>query len=137
MDDAQGRTPVPHLWSWGAAYVLALAAWHRDDVHDAMRWLGGDITLCHHTTLAPGLRSGDLDVAGGVGRRRCRLARACPAGTEVLERERPGVPLFTGVAGYARGILERDARCTAGCRGAASRVVAAASLRRGCRGRRR
>jgi hypothetical protein len=28
----------------GTAYVLALAAWQRDDVHDAMRWLG-DITL--------------------------------------------------------------------------------------------
>src|SRR5437660_11425862 len=27
-----------------AAHVLALAAWQRDDVHDAMRWLG-DITL--------------------------------------------------------------------------------------------
>jgi hypothetical protein len=29
----------------GAAHVLALAAWQRDDVHDAMGWLGGDITL--------------------------------------------------------------------------------------------
>ncbi len=29
----------------GAAHVLAVAAWQRDDVHDAMRWLGGDITL--------------------------------------------------------------------------------------------
>ena len=28
-----------------AAHVLALAAWQRDDVHDAMRWLGGDITV--------------------------------------------------------------------------------------------
>src|SRR6516225_6291215 len=28
----------------GAAHVLALAAWQRDDVHDAMRWLGG-VTL--------------------------------------------------------------------------------------------
>jgi hypothetical protein len=27
-----------------AAHVLALAAWQRGDVHDAMRWLG-DITL--------------------------------------------------------------------------------------------
>ena len=30
--------------------------------------------------------------------------------TEALERERPPVPLFSGVAGYARGILERDAQ---------------------------
>src|SRR6201999_1569416 len=30
--------------------------------------------------------------------------------TEVLERERPPIPLFTGVARHARGILERDAQ---------------------------
>ena len=53
----------------GAAHVLALAAWQRDDVHDAMRWLGGDITAIRATRLAPGLRSGDLECAGGVGRR--------------------------------------------------------------------
>jgi DNA-binding CsgD family transcriptional regulator len=29
---------------------------------------------------------------------------------DLLERERPAIPLFTGVAGYARGILERDAQ---------------------------
>ncbi len=28
-----------------AAHVLALAAWHRNDLHDAMRWFGGDIGL--------------------------------------------------------------------------------------------
>ena len=56
---------------------------------------------------------------------------------EVLERERPAMPLFAAVAGYARGILERDAAGAAGCRGRASLVVAAASLRRRRRGRRR
>jgi DNA-binding CsgD family transcriptional regulator len=30
--------------------------------------------------------------------------------TDLLERERPAIPLLTGVAGYARGILERDAQ---------------------------
>jgi len=30
---------------WVAAHVLALAAWQRDDVQDATRWLGGDIPL--------------------------------------------------------------------------------------------
>ena len=38
------RRAVPStspLLSGGAAHVLALAAWQRDDVHDAMRWLGG------------------------------------------------------------------------------------------------
>ncbi|MDT5260300.1 MAG: hypothetical protein QOD10_5380 [Mycobacterium sp.] len=29
---------------------------------------------------------------------------------DLLERERPALPLFTGVAGYARGTLERDAQ---------------------------
>src|SRR5262249_36154610 len=28
-----------------AAHVLALAEWQRDSLHDAMRWLGGDVTL--------------------------------------------------------------------------------------------
>ena len=32
----------------GEAHVLALAAWQRGDVHDAMRWLGGDITCSGH-----------------------------------------------------------------------------------------
>src|ERR1700735_3798545 len=40
---------------------------------------------------------------GGVGR--ARVLRA----TELLEREQPAISLFTGVAGHARGILERDA----------------------------
>ena len=35
-----------------AAYVLALAAWHRNDLHDAMRWFGDDINL-FGTPLTP------------------------------------------------------------------------------------
>jgi DNA-binding CsgD family transcriptional regulator len=93
----------------GTAHVLALAAWQRDDVHDAMRWLGGDITafgshvwpqLLDQVILGARVASaaGDAGLRAGVLR-----------ATEVLERERPAIPLFTGVAGYARGILERDA----------------------------
>ena len=53
----------------GAAYVLALAAWQRDDVHDAMRWLGR-----HHptgdTTFPPDvLVLADPGRAGCLGRR--------------------------------------------------------------------
>jgi DNA-binding CsgD family transcriptional regulator len=92
----------------GTAHVLALAAWQRDDVHDAMRWLGG-ITL-FGSPLWPqvldlvilGARVGSA--AGDAGLR----ARVLQA-TELLEREDPAVPLFTGVAGHARGILESDA----------------------------
>jgi DNA-binding CsgD family transcriptional regulator len=93
----------------GAAHVLALAAWQRDDVHDAMRWLGG-ITLFGSPIWPQVL---DLVVLGarvasaaGDAGLRARVLQA----TDLLERERPAIPLFTGVAGYARGILERDAR---------------------------
>jgi DNA-binding CsgD family transcriptional regulator len=44
--------------------------------------------------------------AAGDAGLRARVLQA----TEVLERERPAVPLLAGVAGYARGILEHDAQ---------------------------
>jgi DNA-binding CsgD family transcriptional regulator len=90
--------------------VLARTAWQRDDVHDAMSWLGGDITLLG-TPLTPEVL--DLVIFGarvasaaGDAGLRARVLQA----TDLLERERPAIPLFTGVAGYARGILERDAQ---------------------------
>ena len=89
--------------------MLALAAWQRDDVHNAMRWLGG-ITL-FESPLWPQvldqviLGARVASAAGDAGLR----ARVLAA-TDLLERERPAIPLFTGVAGYARGILERDAQ---------------------------
>ena len=92
-----------------AAQVLALAAWQREHVHDAMHWLG-DITLLA-TPLTPEVL--DLVILGarvasaaGDAGLRARVLQA----TEALKRERPPVPLFSGVAGYARGILERDAQ---------------------------
>jgi DNA-binding CsgD family transcriptional regulator len=93
----------------GAAHVLALAAWQRDDVHDAMRWLGG-ITL-FESPIWPQLLdrvifSARVASAAGDAGLRARVLQA----TDLLERERPPIPLFTGVAGYARGILERDAQ---------------------------
>jgi DNA-binding CsgD family transcriptional regulator len=90
------------------AHVLALAAWQRDDIHDAMRWLG-DITL-FGTPVVPQvldqviLGARVASAAGDAGLR----ARVLQA-TDLLEREQPPIPLFSGVAGYARGILERDA----------------------------
>jgi DNA-binding CsgD family transcriptional regulator len=44
--------------------------------------------------------------AAGDAGLRARVLQA----TELLERERPAIPLFTGVARHARGILERDAQ---------------------------
>jgi DNA-binding CsgD family transcriptional regulator len=93
----------------GAAHVLALAAWQRDDVHDAMRWLGGDITLFEPPiwpqVLDRVILSARVASAAGDAGLRARVLHA----TDLLEREHPAIPLFTGVAGYARGILERDA----------------------------
>jgi DNA-binding NarL/FixJ family response regulator len=91
-----------------AAHVLALAAWQREDVHDAMRWLGG-ITLFGTPVLPQVLDQVILGArvasAAGDAGLRARVLQA----TDMLERERPAIPLFTGVARHARGILERDA----------------------------
>jgi DNA-binding CsgD family transcriptional regulator len=93
----------------GAAHVLALAAWQRDDVHDAMRWLG-DITLFDSPlwpqVLDQVILGARVASAGGDAGLRARVLQAM----ELLERERPAIPLFTGVAGHARGIFERDAQ---------------------------
>ena len=72
-----------------------------------MRWLGG--TTLFGSPLWPQvldqviLGARVASAAGDAGLR----ARVLQA-TDLLERERPAIPLFTGVAGYARGILERD-----------------------------
>ena len=93
----------------GTAHVLALAAWQRDDVHDAMRWLGG-ITLYESPiwpqVLDQVILGARVASAAGDAGLRARVLQA----TELLEREDPAIPLFTGVAGHARGILERDAQ---------------------------
>jgi DNA-binding CsgD family transcriptional regulator len=96
----------------GAANVLALAAWQRDDVHDAMRWLG-DITLFESPiwpqVLDRVILGARVASAGGDAGLRARVLQA----TDLLEREHPAIPLFTGVAGHARAILERDAQALA------------------------
>ncbi len=93
----------------GAAHVLALAAWQRDDVHDAMRWLG-DITLFESPiwpqVLDRVVLGARVASAAGDAGLRARVLQAM----DLLERERPPIPLFTGVARYARGLLERDAQ---------------------------
>jgi DNA-binding CsgD family transcriptional regulator len=92
-----------------AAGVLGLAAWQRDDVHEAVRWLGGDISLLVTPLLPTVLDQLTLTArvasAGDAGLR-ARLLDA----VDVLERERPGARLFSTVAQHTRGILERDAQ---------------------------
>ena len=93
-----------------AAAVLGLAAWQRDDVHEALRWLSGDISLLV-TPIVPNvldqmtLTARVASAAGDAGQR-ARLLEA----VDVLERERPGIPLFATIAQQTRGILERDAQ---------------------------
>jgi hypothetical protein len=91
----------------GAAHVLAVAAWQRDDVQDAMRWLA-DITLFEASfwslVFDQVILGARVASAAGDAGLRARVLQA----TDLLERERPAIPLFTGVAGYAREILERD-----------------------------
>ncbi len=94
----------------GTAQVLGLAAWQRGDLDDAMRWLGGDITLFGSPlwpeVLDRVILSARVASAAGDAGLRARVLQA----TDLLERDRPAIPLFTGVAGYVRGILERDAQ---------------------------
>jgi DNA-binding CsgD family transcriptional regulator len=92
-----------------SAYVLTRAAWYRGDIHEAARWLG-DVSLLGsplfpHAMVRLILGARVASAAGDAGLR----ARVLQA-TEVLEREQPAVPLLAAVAGYARGILERDAQ---------------------------
>jgi DNA-binding CsgD family transcriptional regulator len=97
------------LLSCGAAYVVALGAWHRGDVHDAVRWLGAQNTRVI-TPLWPNVYDqlilmSRVALAAGDAGLRARVLQS----VEVLERERPGVALFAAVAQQARGILDRDA----------------------------
>ena len=94
--------------------MLALAAWQRDDVHVATRWLGGGILLfgTHNFPylLDQVIWGARVAAAAGDAGLRARVLQAI----ELLERERPAIPLFAGVAEYARGLLERDAAALVG-----------------------
>ena len=103
-------TPPAHLLYVGQRRTCS--RWRRGSATTSMtRCAGcGDITLLG-TPLTPEVL--DLVILGarvasaaGDAGLRARVLQA----TEALERERPPVPLFAGVAGYARGILERDAQ---------------------------
>jgi DNA-binding CsgD family transcriptional regulator len=109
------------LVSQGAAYVLGLAAWHRCDVHEAARWLGGDtalsVTPLWANVLDQLIFTSRVASAAGDAGLRARVLQAIA----LLERERSGFEMLAAVAQYARGILERDAEA----------LVAAANTLRG------
>ena len=80
VNEARDAYPTGSLRSVGERRTCS--RWRRGSATTSMtRCAGcGDITLLVITALASGLRSGDLECAGGVSGRRCRPARACPAG---------------------------------------------------------
>ena len=80
-------TPTPMAPQWYVGQRRTCWRWRRGSatiVDDAMRWLGDDVSLFGTPADPPGPGSGDLERAGGRGRRRCRLARTCPAATDML-----------------------------------------------------
>jgi DNA-binding CsgD family transcriptional regulator len=91
-----------------AAYVLALAAWNRDEPHDALRWFGDDIEL-FGTLPAPQaldqviLGARIASATGDVGLR----ARVVDVAKK-LRHDQCEIPLFAALARYVDGILERD-----------------------------
>src|SRR6185312_6626052 len=92
-----------------AAYILALAAWHRKDLHDAMRWSGGDIGLFGTPPIPQTLDQVILTarIASAAGDAGCH-ARVLRAARK-LQHDEPAIPLFAAAAGYVRAILEGDA----------------------------
>ena len=91
-----------------AAYILALAAWHRNDLDDAMRWFASGINL-FGTPLTPQaldqvILSARVASAAGDADCRARVLRA----THKLQQDEHAIPLFTAVAAYVRGILDGD-----------------------------
>jgi DNA-binding CsgD family transcriptional regulator len=99
-----------------SAYVLTRAAWYRGDIHEAARWLGNisllGTPLFPHALVRLILGARVASAAGDAGLR-ARVLQAC----EVLMREQPPAPLLAAVAGYTRGILERDAQALVGAAG--------------------
>jgi ATP/maltotriose-dependent transcriptional regulator MalT len=97
------------LVSQGAAYVIGLAAWHHGDIHEAVRWLSRDsapvLTPLWANVFDQLILTARVASAAGDAGLRARVLQ----GVEVLERERPAVPLFTAVAQRTHGLLERDA----------------------------
>ncbi|MDV3128207.1 AAA family ATPase [Mycobacterium sp. 21AC1] len=91
-----------------AAAILALAAWNRGDLHDAMRWLAGDIPLLTAPVLSYFhdhlILSARVASAAGDAGLRARVLTAL----DTLGREQPRLPLVAAVCQYAQAILDRD-----------------------------
>ncbi|HZC09874.1 MAG TPA: LuxR C-terminal-related transcriptional regulator, partial [Mycobacterium sp.] len=96
--------------AWGAASVLARAAWERGDFGEAARWLSGKMAPLitpMWAWLAPLHLVSVTRVAAAAGD--AGLRAAVLQGVELFEREQPAPPLLAAVTRHARGLLERDA----------------------------
>lgn len=91
-----------------AAHILAMAAWHHEDIPNAAQWLGGEVGLLG-TPLTPQaldqvVLAAHVAAATGDAGYRASVLRAI----DKLQADEHPVPLFTAVAQYAHGILEAD-----------------------------
>jgi DNA-binding CsgD family transcriptional regulator len=116
--------------AWGAASVLAQAAWDRGDFDEAARWLGGEMAplitpLWAWLVPARLIFVTRVAAAAGDAGLRANVLQA----VELLEREPPAPRLFTAVALHVRGLLERDADALVA---AADELSTVQPLHRGC-----
>jgi DNA-binding CsgD family transcriptional regulator len=92
----------------GTAYVIGLAASHRDDLTEAVRWLSGDAVMLV-TPLFGNLYDqlplmARVAVAADHAGVRARVSDA----VVLLEREQPANPMVAAVTAFLHGILDAD-----------------------------
>jgi DNA-binding CsgD family transcriptional regulator len=107
--EARAANPTgPTHVNRGAAYVLALAAWDRGDVHEAVRWssrqVGQVVSAQSANPFDQLIFTTRLAVAAGDAGLRARVLGSL----EILRHDSDDVPLFAAVIQHSRGILERD-----------------------------
>jgi DNA-binding CsgD family transcriptional regulator len=94
--------------SSSARGVLAHAAWQRDDIRGAVRWLADDpmlfTTPVWPVDLDQLILAARVSAAGGDAGLRAQVLLV----VDRLGHEHPAYPLFVATAQHARGILERD-----------------------------
>jgi len=110
LGEARAANPAGlTLVNRGAAYILALAAWHCGDVHESVRWLSND-TVPALNPLWPNMfeqliLTARVAVQASDAGLRTRVLRS----VELLERDSSEVDYFAAMVKHTRGILERNA----------------------------
>ncbi|WP_156689867.1 ATP-binding protein [Mycobacterium sp. Marseille-P9652] len=91
-----------------ARYVLALAAWHRDDLDGAVGHLAPVKRLFTLPFWPIDFDNAVLTARLAAGTQDDGVRRLALTALDILERDNPGVPLMTGIARHVRGLLEDD-----------------------------